>query len=136
MRRVTALFLVLACLGVCLPGCSGSKLNPVQGQVTWEGQPLEEGTITFRPADGKGPSAEAPIVKGQYSVNVKPGDKKVAIQGYQVEGQRRASELDPNSPIVPNRKQIIPPRFSDRDKTELTRKVDPGAGKLDFDLKP
>jgi hypothetical protein len=136
MRRVTALVLAVACLGVCLPGCSWSKLKPVEGRVTWEGQPLEEGTITFRPADGKGPSAEAPIVKGQYSVNVKPGDKKIAIQGYKVEGQRRASELDPNSPMVPNKRQLIPPRYSDRDKTELTRKIEAGASKLDFDLKP
>ncbi len=32
---------------------------------------MEEGTISFRPADGKGPSLGGTIVRGQYAITLK-----------------------------------------------------------------
>jgi len=136
MYRTTLVLLGLASICLGLPGCSRNKPLQVSGQVTWEGQPLEQGIITFRPADLKGPTAEATIAKGSYKVEVTPGEKKVSIQGFKVVGKRRASPLDPSSPEVDQKQQILPAKYSDKEKTELTRTVEAGTTKLDFDLKP
>lgn len=136
MCRTTLVLLGLASLCLGLPGCSRNKPLQVTGQVTWEGKPLEQGIITFRPANLKGPTAEAPIVKGSYTVEIAPGEKRVSIQGFQVVGKRRASPLDPGSPEVEDKRQILPVKYSDKEKTELSRTIEPGATKLDFDLKP
>jgi len=35
-------------------GCNGGKMA-LKGEVTFNGQPVPEGSISFEPADGKGP---------------------------------------------------------------------------------
>lgn len=69
--------LVLAALAGC--GSAGGKAS-VSGSVTYEGQPVASGEITFSPADGKGPTASGPISGGSYSVaDMTPGPKVVLI---------------------------------------------------------
>ena len=125
---------LLLCLLLLLPaGCSENGLVEVAGQVTLDDKPLEKGTISFMPADGKGPSAAAIIEQGAYSVEVAPGEKKVEILGYKSTGKRRYDENDPSSPMIDINKQILPERFNT--KTELTREVTPAARQHDFAVK-
>ena len=44
---------------VMLAGCGGSEIPmaEVEGEVKFDGKPIEWGTITFVPSDGKGSSA-------------------------------------------------------------------------------
>jgi hypothetical protein len=63
-----------------LAGCGGGGGATVSGSVTYDGQPVGDGTITFLPADGKGPTVGGPIAGGRYSVSgVLPGAKVVQI---------------------------------------------------------
>jgi hypothetical protein len=71
-----AFFLTLL---VQLPGC-GAPTATVSGQVTWEGEPVADGFITFTPVDGKGKDAGAPISSGRYTVrDFPPGPKLVQV---------------------------------------------------------
>ena len=77
VRLVRPLF-VLALLA--LSGCGGSGVG-VRGEVTYEGQPVEKGSITFLPTDGKGQPAGAAITNGRYNLNaITPGPKVVQIE--------------------------------------------------------
>jgi len=75
-------FVLAAGLAVILSaiGCGGSSTT-VEGQVSFDGNPIEKGFISFRPVDGKGPSFGGPIVGGRYNVeeNVRTGEKRVSI---------------------------------------------------------
>jgi len=113
-----------------LLGCSTDDLVAISGQVTLDGNPLANGTITFVPADGKGPSAGAVIENGSYRVRVAPGSKKVQILGYKNLGQRRHDKNDPSSPMIDINEQIVPERYNKN--TELNCEVDPNTGPLDF----
>ncbi len=127
LRRVG----LLICLSLLLPvGCSDNGLVEVTGQVTFDDKPLEKGTISFLPADGKGPSAAAVIEQGAYSVKVAPGAKKVEILGYKSTGKRRYDENDPSSPMLDINEQIVPERFNT--KTELTCQLEADGGPHDF----
>src|SRR5262245_46516050 len=48
-------------------GCSPGNAV-VSGEVQLDGVPVENGSITFEPADKKGPTMGGPIVNGRYEV--------------------------------------------------------------------
>ncbi len=101
---------------VGLAGCGGGSIGPemvvVAGQVVFDGQPLETGSISFIPSDGQGPTAGAEIVKGQYKTSVTPGPKRVEIRSTKVVGQRKTYEDMPDSPTVDVVEELIPPRYN------------------------
>src|SRR5262245_33538900 len=84
-------------LGVVLTtgtwGCSarGIPMADVRGEVKYDGTAIERGTITFQPADGKGPSAGGEIQQGQFSLQVPPGVKRVEIRALKVVGKTSPS---------------------------------------------
>jgi hypothetical protein len=91
-------------LGVALPvvaailGCGDSsglaKRYPVSGTVTYQGKPLERGTISFVPADGKGRAAGGTITEGRYSLTTQDPDDGAIPGKYKV--GILAKEADPS----------------------------------------
>jgi hypothetical protein len=76
-RRFTILVLVIAAFA----GCS-QEGGTISGSVTFNGQPVEAGSISFRPADGMGQILAARIENGNYSIaGATPGGRTVAIRG-------------------------------------------------------
>jgi len=67
-------------------GCGEPSKVPdatVSGAVTFNGQPITNGSVIFNPEDGKGASAETAIADGKYSVGkLFSGRKKVSVQGF------------------------------------------------------
>jgi hypothetical protein len=101
-----------------LGGCGGDNLVELSGLVTFNGEPVKNGTISFIPIDGKGQTAGALIVEGRYSVQISPGKMKVEIQGYKEIGQQHAVEGDPTSPLVAKTVPMIPAKYNSQ--TTLT----------------
>src|SRR6516162_6805027 len=78
VRALAAVVVTAAVLGL-LPGC-GSSTATVSGEVTYDGQPVGDGYVTFTPADGKGKDAGGPITGGHYEVaGLPPGPKVVKV---------------------------------------------------------
>ena len=99
VRALAAVVVTAAVLGL-LPGC-GSSTATVSGEVTYDGQPVGDGYVTFTPADGKGKDAGGPITGGHYEVTgLPPGPKivkviavkKVNFASSSEEMMRRAAE--------------------------------------------
>jgi hypothetical protein len=120
-----------AVLIACLAGCGrGGGLVAISGTVTYDGEALEKGLISFLPADGKGPTAAAPIADGQFALKIAPGKKVVKIEGYKVIGEHAFSRNNPRK--VVDQKQILPPRYNS--KSELARDIAPADRTCDFAL--
>ena len=67
-------------LGATVAGCGDGSRSVVSGTVTYEGEPVAKGQITFTPADGKGPIAGGEITAGKYRLtDLVPGQKVVQI---------------------------------------------------------
>src|SRR5687768_11835325 len=85
MRRGTryaAGVCVLAVFLVSQVGCGGGASGPkgtVTGMVTYNDKPVDEGFISFFPADGKGSSNGSPITKGKYTVTLPVGKYNVTV---------------------------------------------------------
>jgi hypothetical protein len=136
--RRPPLFRLVALTGVLcallLAGCGGDGRIQLSGRVTFDGQPIDQGTIDFLPADGQGPTAGGLIEGGRYSVRVAPGMKRVEIQGFREIGREKVVDFDPDSPVVPITQPFVPAQYN----TESTLSFDAqhGTATADFDLPP
>ena len=79
--RSVALVLMLVGVGlVCLAGCE--QKNSLSGAVTYNGEPVEKGSLTFASADLSGPGFGAKIVDGHYEADkVQLGSHVVLVRG-------------------------------------------------------
>jgi hypothetical protein len=132
---------VLGLLGLATGGCGGG--NAVSGNVTYNGQPVENGAITFLSADGEGPTAGAQITEGFYRVKeIAPGEKIVQIEGFRdvpyaqtsAELQQQAEEDAGHAPDPAELQTSIIP--ADAVGNNATVEVKKGKQTLDFHLKP
>ena len=113
-------------------GCSENSAARVSGEVTLDDQPLENGAISFVPADGKGPSSEGVIVGGRYTVEVTPGSKRVEIRGFKSLGKRPYDAADPNSPLVEIHEPIVPEKYNVASSLQMN--IDGSQGDANFAL--
>jgi len=127
--------LLIAALGVYL-GCGGSRTT-IEGAVTFDGQPVEQGSITFEPASGAGPSAGGTIQKGRYKIDaaeVTPGEMIVRISAVRPTGKKiEAGPPEPLGTMVDEVRPYIPAAYNE----QSTLKAQVKAGKVtqDFALK-
>src|SRR5262245_35012255 len=128
--------LPLGVLAVSLCGCLGSSTGTVSGSVTFNGQPVEKGLITFSPTGNKGGTAGGDIVSGTFRVeNLVPAQYQVAVAAV--------PELKIVAPGAPETKRtltdaeiraMIDPLPPDTTGKEQTIEVKTGAQLLNFKL--
>jgi hypothetical protein len=115
-------------------GCSmGPAVGTVTGDVTFDGQPVKDGHLTFTPVDGKGQTGGAAIVDGKFKAEQVPATKmKVEIHGNKVIGKRKAYDT-PESPMMDEIAELLPPKYNFN--SELTLDVKRGSQDIRYDLK-
>lgn len=125
-------------LGILLTGCE--KPTSIQGRVTLNGEPVKQGTISFRPTDGKGPSTGGVIADGEYSVpKASVGSKVVlltAIDPDKVTTSRAATDkliqearAKGIPPHIAVRADLIPPNAKGNNQVV---EIQEGSQTLDF----
>ncbi|MCX7424826.1 MAG: hypothetical protein NTW96_04260 [Planctomycetia bacterium] len=118
-------------------GCSRSGLDrlAVRGTVRVDNQPLEGGSITFLPTDGRGPTAGAMIASGDYRIDrdqgVVAGEYRVKITYFRKTGKQVYNGLEQR--MVDEMAETLPPPYNT--KTRLRRTITgDNSRQLDFDL--
>ncbi len=119
-------------LMLCSAGCSSDGLIDIDGTVTFHGQPLEKGSITFLPTNGDSPTAAAIIENGRYTVRLATGSKSVKIEGFKVLGKKPLYLGSPDSPMIDDLKQVLPDKYNTR--STLTCEITSGKRCYDFAL--
>jgi hypothetical protein len=122
-----------ALLAGILSGCGGKGYDriPVAGTVTLNGEPMEEGVITFIPIDGStGPKARAEISLGEYKFDSAtgpvPGRMRVEIDS--AESEAEALERDIRGGEKPElHRVVIPPKYNKN--STLTADVSSGGSR-------
>ena len=78
------IWVVLLAVVVSASGCSKSSGVALEGKVSYGGQPIDVGTITFIPTGGDGIKSGGLIEDGNYKVDAKtgpgPGSHRVEIR--------------------------------------------------------
>jgi hypothetical protein len=118
-------------------GRGGLERIAIQGNVTFEGQPLMEGDIVFAPRQQGLPMSVGEISSGKFSIpkdkGPSPGSYDVKISGYRKTGRKVAP-----SPYTEQRQeaeeieQFLPAKFNEA--TELHAEFIAGQSTIDFAL--
>lgn len=89
--------LVLAPLGGCWGPANPHGYIGIQGTVTFDGQPMHDGHVTFLPVVGAELMAGSPVQKGRFSIppakGLPPGDYRVSFTVME-----ETDEVDRNNP--------------------------------------
>jgi hypothetical protein len=133
MRSGASVFLVFAQFSLTIAGCGlENKRCAVSGTVTFRGEALETGSISFLTTAG--PTGGALIRDGKFKLpaeqGLEPGKYKVTISSPKGVGERTPEQIAAGA-SVPGKEQI-PPKYNR--ETTLSVDVTPG-GPNEFDLK-
>lgn len=139
--RGCRLLIVLLCLTVTssLIGCGpGNPLGrkAVSGNVTLDGSPIQNGSISFSPVDGSATtSSGAVVLSGKYSIEAADGltDGKYLVRINAIDPST-ITELPPDhmpGDDLPESKELIPSEWNS--KSDKTVEVS-GRGPLKFDF--
>lgn len=101
-------------------GCGKSSVV-VEGDVTWKGEPVQEGSIVMEPVDGRGPTVGGVIRDGKYRLagesGVQPGEKIVRITGIRKTGKKiEAGPPQPPGTLVDEIEELIPREYNSESK--------------------
>lgn len=115
----------LATLALCAGCNSSAETARLQGDVSFDGRPIEKGKIDFLPVDGTvGGAASAPILDGRYEFPPKTalsptGNYAVRILGLRKTGKTEPDRMSPDSPPIDLYENFIPPIYN----TESTLRI-------------
>ncbi len=140
LRLPKTAVLLVCWMGIALVGGCGPP-NPqgrlaVSGKVTFQGEPLDQGTIQFTPLDREsGVSTGAMIRDGSYRVEAHrgllPGKYRVRIFSAEAKAEGRVPKAPGMPAAVP--KERIPARYNIKSTLEAPVTKD-GENEFDFDL--
>jgi len=138
----------VGCLGIS--GCFSKDppLGQVTGTVTYDGKPLEEGTIIFSVSGARDASGLIKNGEIQQVTSFKPGDgvpvgeARIAIIAIKAGAgnisQGMFSQRDANSPGTSSMKVstefLIPTRYTNPEKSGLTATISKGKNEVRFEL--
>lgn len=138
--RCTIIGVALASLAIA--GCGGIKRVPAEGNVTFDGKPLEGGILYFNPDASKGNTAAvsctSPVRDGKFTLQTSAIERSDSGPGVPLGWYKVTVRVNMpgEKPIFPGQPALkIHPKFLDPQKTPLAIEVvenpEPGA----YDLK-
>jgi hypothetical protein len=147
-RLITGL--ALSTLVLTAYGCGdGLKARyPVYGKVTYKGQPVPTGTVTFAPLDDEGEGAFGNIAEGSYTLTTHttgdgavPGRYRVSVVSADAITPKAAFDTDPNATPEASiakaqrkAKHHIPTKYANPEKSGLTFEVKAQSNAFDIVL--
>ena len=136
MLRTSLVTTTFSLILAALVGCGGGDdgLHQISGQVSVEGTPIDQGSITFLSADGGTPSAGGVIREGAYQANVPPGEKIVLVLGSKVVGQTPIMTGVPDSGMRDALETVTHRIYNAKHLTPLRAEVSGDNASLNFEL--
>lgn len=126
-------------LAAVFAGCGGSRMT-VEGTVTFDGQPIPEGSIVFDAADGRGQAAGGKIKDGKYEFSADAptfaGEKIVRVKAVRKTG-RQVQAGPPAAPgtMVDEIVKYLPEIYDSRQSPLRCQVVAGETNRHDFALK-
>ena len=134
MWRLSVVLLCAALAGCSKREYSGPQRFPLSGKVTYEGQPIDVGSIAFLPQGADQRVSGGYIMDGQYSVpeaqGANAGKHRIEIRWQKLTGKKTR---DPHSEdVTEQRAEGLPANY--HKDSELTVEVSDKQTTFDFDL--
>ncbi len=111
---------------------NGGK-GAVSGTVTFDGQPVSSGSITFVKQGGELIREGAVIQIGAFQASLPPGKYKVELNAQKVVGKRTQVGMDGKNEEVETTAELFPERYNT--KSELMEEIKRGSQTIKLELK-
>ncbi len=122
-----------------VPGCGTKDANrgAIHGEVKLDGQPIEQGSITFTPTGGtKGTVTGGQIEKGRYQLSAANGpaigQNIVEIRAMQKTGRMIPQGFGATGEMIEEQVDVVAPQFNSA--STLEAEVKPGDNTVDFNV--
>jgi hypothetical protein len=120
------------------PGCGKSDANraTICGQVTLDGKPIEQGSISFTPIQGaQGTAVGATIKDGQYRLSAAQGPgigmNRVEISSIRKTGRKIAKGMGGTGLTMEETAEAVAPRFNSNSNVTLEIKAGDNVGNFE-----
>ena len=148
LKTIPAAILVLSVLSACGP--SRPQTAPVTGKVTFRGNPLPEGTITFYPEIGRsatgriGPDGTYVLTTFDEGDGALVGKHTVTIEAVRFAQRQQPKSLEEEiamarsgkkeDPAAAKPQRLVPQKYAEKSTSGLSAEVSSGKNSIDFDL--
>jgi hypothetical protein len=138
LKQLLTFQAVLVCLSTL--GCGGGapdgpELFPVTGTVTFDGEPINEGSILFRADGGTGKGYAGEIKDGSYTLETVTGEMKVEITASRAVPGKFGEAASPDEEPPPLMEMYIPAQYNTKSTLTAEVKAD-GDNTIPFELTP
>jgi len=114
LHRMTIFLIALPLVGSF--GCGKSdpfQRQPIRGNVTWKGKPIQYGSVVLEPAEKQGAGAMAPIRDGKFELprqaGPSPGNYALWVHAFDKSGEVPPGTLPGQEGPPP--KEILPDKY-------------------------
>jgi hypothetical protein len=129
-RKMIQQIATVAMIATLFAGCSyGPPMGDVRGNVTVNGQPLEEGSIRFIPVDGETQTTGGIITNGSFQVEVPVAKQRVEIMANVIDQDKTPPNPTDDQIVM---KALVPKRYNF--ESELMLDVVPGLNEPVYNL--
>ncbi|MDR2643408.1 MAG: hypothetical protein LBC74_11515 [Planctomycetaceae bacterium] len=127
---------LLLAVVVIFSGCGSKGVQTVKvtGNITIDGNQIEQGSVKFIDVEGKTPTGGGSISKGTYAANVPLGKKKILVLGTKLVGKEPLFADMPDSPVNDKYEQVTPDAYNSFELTPLEAEITAAIDNLNFDL--
>lgn len=144
MKNLLTVVCCFLFVGGLISGCSSDKLKtwPVEGTVTLDGQPLDDGIIRFQVKEGGRPAYGA-IKNGEYKIQTPggpfeggtlPGEYQVTLS--RLVAPKVAPKIAPDGTVdEPEAKESLHKTYTNPETTPFVATVVKGKNMINFELK-
>jgi hypothetical protein len=140
MKTTTFPFFIAMLVAVigCTGGETGPKTMRVRGDVSYDGKPIQEGTIDFVPTDGS-PPAQAQIKAGHYDLPPEAGpvaekSYRVMISSLAKTGKTTPNLMPGGGDPMESLYNTIPAEYNAQSTLKATISADASKNQFDFNL--
>ena len=106
-------------------------MSTATGTVTFDGQPVAKGAITFVKQEGDLVREGAVIQDGRFQAKLPPGEYKIELNSQKVVGKRTQKGFDGKDEVLELTEELFPDRYNS--KTTLTTKIAPGTNTVNLE---
>ncbi len=136
IARLCGICIVIATCFGC--GKNGPRRAAASGDVTLDGQPIEEGVIQFLPVEGTiGPETGGVITKGHYDIprlrGPVVGKNRVELRASKKTGRKIQDPTGRTGVLTDEYKEMFPPGYNTN--SSLVREIKDEPNTLNFDVR-
>ncbi len=117
--------LSVACVILAVAGCGRSDgLLTISGTATLDGNPIQDGSVSLMPVDGKGIAGGGTITNGRYTAESSPGQMAVQIYAHEKFEKPNPTREEVERGLHIDTRQLLPAVYNQQSKLRINVSAD------------